>query len=880
MLFADNPTISLPADLQTIVEKTIDVELSVNTDLSPFNITAYSFTIEYNANLLEIKSVHHSSNLGNFTNITNIQQAGKIILTGASTSKLQGEGTLITLTFEALARGTASLNFNQAGCIFNEGLPLATYSNGKIVIADKPAITITPNTATLVIGQTQQCNVGGNVTPPYTWGVTNPEVATISESGLVTATGHGKTQVFVQDNAGLYDITDGYFEVTAVKLYFPSDLEEWQGWEVVIPVKTTDFSSINVTSGQFTLSYRADVLKFLGIEKNNTLLENSTISAGEVQDGIMNLAFASPNPIGFNTDDLIDLRFLVLPSATAQSPLNFSNVVFNEDLTVITANSTFKPKILPTLSISPTSASLVAGESVLFTASNGNEPYTWTVSDERVAEINQDGLLIAKEGGVIGISVEDAVGAIKTLSNIQVSDLRMYFPVDTLESVNDHTLTRCLVDSVPAMRMAVSSIEGEISVSNKNIKILGIETEDTFTEGWQKIITPVSDQRIKFYLAGSTPFRDQGIAFYLSTELLDGFKEYDRSDISFHNVIVNEGTPIAIFVNGSIEGKIFTDQDKTICLGDNTDILIAYDTEDKEISKWQKRIRRLSNPWIDIANTDNTYIDTPDATGEWEYRAVIDGIPTKVANIMVKTIPSVNGIISGESEFCNVPQTLRYRAKASPDATEYLWFYHGEEVVLHPNKNILDLEISKNITAGQLVMYAANQCGISTDFLELDLKPMIDLSISHVENTLTANQEGASYQWLICDDINSIINGETKQSFTAYNNGSFAVEISLDNCIIISDCYLIVITGFEQNNFANEIIVHPNPTKGLLFIDMGIEYAKIKVLINDTTGKVMSIENFENTNSMLIDLPGPKGAYFITIVTHDDQQAVLKILKH
>ncbi len=231
-------------------------------------------------------------------------------------------------------------------------------------------------------------------------------------------------------------------------------------------------------------------------------------------------------------------------------------------------------------------------------------------------------------------------------------------------------------------------------------------------------------------------------------------------------------------------------------------------------------------------------------------------------------------------QFCNFPQTLRYRAKASPDATEYLWFYHGEEVVLHPNKNILDLEISKNITAGQLVMYAANQCGISTDFLELDLKPMIDLSISHVENTLTANQEGASYQWLICDDINSIINGETKQSFTAYNNGSFAVEISLDNCIIISDCYLIVITGFEQNNFANEIIVHPNPTKGLLFIDMGIEYAKIKVLINDTTGRVMSIENFENTNSMLIDLPGPKGAYFITIVTHDDQQAVLKILKH
>ncbi len=594
----------------------------------------------------------------------------------------------------------------------------------------------------------------------------------------------------------------------------------------------------------------------------------------------MNLAFASSNPLEVNTDNLIGLRFMVLPGATAQSNLNFSNVVFNEDLIVITENSKFTPKILPTLSISPTSAKLVAGDSILFTASNGNEPYTWSVNDERVAKINQDGLLIANEGGVTSISVVDAVGAIKTITDIQVSDIRMYFPIDTLESINDQTLTRCLVDSIPAERMAVSSIEGEISVSNTNIKILGIETEDSFTDGWQKIITPISDQRIKFYLAGATPFRDKGVAFYLSCELLPEFKEYDRSNISFHNVIVNEGTPIAIFLNGSLEGKLFTDQDKTICLGEDTGELIAYDTNDKTISKWQKRIRKISNPWIDIAISDNTYIDTPDAIGEWEYRAVIDGIPTKVANIMVTTIPSVRGMIIGESEFCNSPQTLRYRAKTSPNTTEYLWSYHGEGVVLHPNKNILDLEISKNITAGHLVMYAANQCGLSTDFLKLDLKPMIDLSISHDENTLTANQEGASYQWLICDENNSIIDGETNQSFTSHKSGHFAVEISLDNCILISDCYPIIITDFEQNSFKNKIIVNPNPTKGLLFIDMEIEYAKLKVLINDSTGKIVGTQSFKNKNSMLINLPGPKGIYFITIITNDNQQAVLKILKH
>ncbi len=279
------------------------------------------------------------------------------------------------------------------------------------------------------------------------------------------------------------------------------------------------------------------------------------------------------------------------------------------------------------------------------------------MSDTRVAEIRQNGWLIAKEGGITNLTVTDAVGATKTVNGIIVAGMRMYFPVDTLESVTDIGLTRCLTDSVPAGRLAISSIEGEISLSNPNVKLIGIEQAGTFTEGWQKIITQVTDQRIKYYLAGATPFRQKGVAFYLKTEPLPAFKEYDRCDIRFHNTMVNEGVPSPVFIDGSIEGKMFTAQDKTICLGESTGTLTIPDATGKIISGWKKRVRRpVATSWVNIANTTATYSDVPTQIGEWEYVAVVDGVDTKIANILVKTIPDVSGVISGNTVFCNVPQ--------------------------------------------------------------------------------------------------------------------------------------------------------------------------------------------------------------------------------
>lgn len=813
---AQNPVISLSSGLQVRVGDTFDVHLMVDADLSPSNVLAYSFAINYNANLMNVKSVQYDDKLAYFSNVANLQTTGKVLLSGASSSKVSGSGLLLTLTFEAKASGNSSLTFVTAESLLNEGLPAISFQNGSVSIANKPIVTVTPNTSFMPIGQTVQCYVSGSVTHPVTWGVTNPLVGNVSESGLFTAVGHGTTRIFVQDAAGLRDTTDGVFDITGASLYFPSGMQQWQGWEVEIPVKTTNVSSLNVFSGQFTLKYRTDVLQFAGVVKDGTLLQQGSVAAGETAAGTLQVAFATANSLGDATDDLMKLRFNVLPVATAVSHLNFSDVVYNEDIRVFTQNSNFTPRLLPVLSVAPTSAALVAGDSIQFTVANGIEPYEWSVSDERVGVVRPNGWFVANEGGRVDVQVVDAVGAMKSVQNVAVADMRMYFPADSLVRVSSEVEVSCFVDSIPIGRMAVSSIEGEISVSNANVRILDIVTDGTFTEGWQKIITKISDQRIRFYLAGSSAFRDKGVAFLLKTELLSGFKEYARSDVRFHNVIVNEETPAPLFVNGIVEGKIFTDQDKTICLGDNIGVITVPDASGKTISSWKMRVRRpVATSWVNVSNSTSSFQHTPDKTGEWEYVAVVDGVDTKIANIKVNTIPDVVGVIRGETVFCNTPQVLRYVVQRRPTATEFHWNYTGAGVVLHPKGNVLDLEVTSEVTPGVLEMYTANYCGRSQETLQLSLLPTIQpASFSYQNDVVYYNRDtikfvdssvGAmQWEWSVSPADHVVFVAGTSAAsqhpqLQFLSSGDFEVKLkALNSCRVDSFVQTVVVQEFKR----------------------------------------------------------------------------------
>ncbi len=141
---------------------------------------------------------------------------------------------------------------------------------------------------------------------------------------------------------------------------------------------------------------------------------------------------------------------------------------------------------------------------------------------------------------------------------------------------------------------------------------------------------------------------------------------------------------------------------------------------------------------------------------------------------------------------------------SAPDGTTYTT--SGIKTAVIPNAAGCDSTITINLTVNN-----------------------IDVSVAQNGVTLSANTTTAIYQWLDCNNGKSIINGETNQSFTATKNGSYAVEITQNNCVDTSACNAINSVGILENTFDNEITVYPNPTEGIVKIDLGAVFTEFMV---------------------------------------------------
>ncbi|MFK2818654.1 M28 family peptidase [Flavobacteriaceae sp. LMIT009] len=180
-------------------------------------------------------------------------------------------------------------------------------------------------------------------------------------------------------------------------------------------------------------------------------------------------------------------------------------------------------------------------------------------------------------------------------------------------------------------------------------------------------------------------------------------------------------------------------------------------------------------------------------------------------------------------------------------------------------------------------------------FADLDMDYFTDLtklatafmatkgSLLAVDNTvtiggamLTSNQLGASYRWLDCDNNMAVISGEVSQSFTPSSNGSYAVEVTSDSCVEISECINFNTLGVDQFT-KDEIDIFPNPVTSKLQVNLKvIEQAQLSIL-NIEGKKVLELQLLKKLNE--IDMSNlSNGVYFIKVISVDKEGA-FKIVK-
>jgi hypothetical protein len=155
----------------------------------------------------------------------------------------------------------------------------------------------------------------------------------------------------------------------------------------------------------------------------------------------------------------------------------------------------------------------------------------------------------------------------------------------------------------------------------------------------------------------------------------------------------------------------------------------------------------------------------------------------------------------------------------------------------------------------------------------------VDVSVTQNGIILSANATADFYQWLDCNNGNSIISGETSQSFTAIQNGSYAVKVTQNGCTDTSACYAVTTVGILENTFSNDIIVYPNPTDGIVKIDLGETLTEFSVSIMDVNGKLISQSTYQNTKMFELNLNVQSGIYLLTI-NSENKKATIRLIKN
>ena len=182
---------------------------------------------------------------------------------------------------------------------------------------------------------------------------------------------------------------------------------------------------------------------------------------------------------------------------------------------------------------------------------------------------------------------------------------------------------------------------------------------------------------------------------------------------------------------------------------------------------------------------------------------------------------------------------------------------------------------SSNNTATQTLTNAAGCDSVITLNLTINT---VNNAVTQSGTLLTANESGATYQWLICPGMTPI-SGATNQTYSATSNGDYAVIVNNGSCSDTSACYTVSSVGIMENDFGNNLLIYPNPTDGPFSIDFGETCSTATITITDLNGKIVLSKVYHENQLLNLQLEEPAGIYFLKVES-GDKKAVIRLVKN
>ena len=153
-----------------------------------------------------------------------------------------------------------------------------------------------------------------------------------------------------------------------------------------------------------------------------------------------------------------------------------------------------------------------------------------------------------------------------------------------------------------------------------------------------------------------------------------------------------------------------------------------------------------------------------------------------------------------------------------------------------------------------------------------------DTGVSKVGTTLIAQASSATYQWLDCNDGMNPIIGQTGPSFTAVSTGNYAVEITENGCTGTSECYTVDILSVDDMLNGQAISIFPNPSTGIVNIDLREVNQAVNLRAYNSLGKMMHQQILTPNTLEALQIDLPNGIYILELSHKNGDRARSSIM--
>ena len=153
--------------------------------------------------------------------------------------------------------------------------------------------------------------------------------------------------------------------------------------------------------------------------------------------------------------------------------------------------------------------------------------------------------------------------------------------------------------------------------------------------------------------------------------------------------------------------------------------------------------------------------------------------------------------------------------------------------------------------------------------IDLTIVDGISTAVVVFTNVVVAQQSGASYQWLDCDNGYAPVPGATDQDYLPDYDGNYACELTL-GCVDTSDCYFVegnLVEGILEKT-PLDIRIYPNPATDKITVEAS-RPGIIDIEIYDNLGQLVVSEKKQGVKLSFDVSSLSRGMYYIKVVTED-----------